>query len=116
MPELNRFEEIIDNLKQYLNTNLEIVKLEVIERSSTFGSSMVGILVVGISVFLFVFTLSIGLGFYLSELLGNSYSGFAIIAGCHLLLALILFIGRKKLIEKPLCDQIIKKLLEKQIP
>ena len=54
MPELNRLEEIIDNLKQYLNTNLEIVKLEVIKRSSTFGSSMVGILVVGISVFLFV--------------------------------------------------------------
>ncbi len=37
MPELNRLEEIIDSLKQYLNTNLEIVKLEVIERSSTFG-------------------------------------------------------------------------------
>ena len=56
MPELNRLEEITDSLKQYLNTNLEIVKLEVIERSSTFGSSMVGILVVGISVFLFVFS------------------------------------------------------------
>ncbi|MDO9152936.1 MAG: phage holin family protein [Paludibacter sp.] len=112
MSEFNKFEEISDSLKQYLMLNYEIVKLQATERASVIGSSLVSSLVVGISAFLFVFTLSIGLGFYLSALLGDAYSGFAIIAAFYFLLAVVLFIGRKKIIEKPLRDKIIKKLLE----
>ena len=112
MPELNQFEEISDSLKQYLMLNYEIVKLQATEKASVIGSSLISSMVVGISAFLFVFTLSIGLGFYLSAVLGNAYSGFAIIAAFYFLIAIILFLGRKKIIEKPLRDKIIQKLLD----
>ena len=91
--------------------NYEILKLQATERASVLGSSLFGLLMVGISAFLFVFTLSIGVGFYLSAVLGNAWSGFAIIAAFYLLIAVILFLGRKKMIEKPLRDKIIDKLL-----
>jgi hypothetical protein len=114
MPELKKLEELTDSLKRYILLNIEIVRLEATKHVSVIGSTVVGSLVVGISVFLFVFSLSIGLGFYLSALLGDSYSGFAIIAGFYFLLAIILFLGRKKFIEKPLRDKIIKKILEEK--
>jgi len=112
MPEFKKLEELSDSLKQYLLLNIEIIKLEATNHVSAIGSTVASSLVVGISAFLFVFTLSIGLGFYLSALLGDSYSGFAIIAAFYFLLATILFMGRKRLIERPLRNKIIEKFLE----
>jgi hypothetical protein len=112
MPEYNKLEEITDSLKEYLLLNFEILKLEATERVSVIGSSLTAILLVGLSVFLLIFTLSIGLGFYLSALLGDTYSGFAIIAAFYFILTIIIFIGRKKMIEKPLRDKIIEKILK----
>lgn len=114
MPEFKKLEELTDSLKQYLLLNIEILKLEATNQISAIGSSVASSLIVGVSAFLFVFTLSIGLGFYLSALLGDTYSGFAIIAAFYFLLCIILFIGRKKLIEKPLREKMIEKILEEK--
>ena len=111
MPEFKKIEEISDNLKQYLILNWEILKLQVTERTSVIGSSLISKLIIGLSAFLFVLTLSIGVGFYLSALLNNTYSGFIIIAGFYLLLTIILFIWRRKMIEQPMRDKIIQKIL-----
>jgi len=116
MPEYNKLEEITDSLKEYLLLNFEILKLEVTERISVIGSSLTAMLLVGLSVFMFVFTMSIGLGFYLSALLGDAYSGFAIIAAFYFLLAIALIVGRKKLIERPLRDKIIEKIMKTPNP
>lgn len=116
MPEYNKLEEITDSVKEYLLLNFEILKLEATERISVIGASLTATLLVGISVFMFVFTLSIGLGFYISALLGNAYSGFAVIAAFYFILAFVLFIGRKKLIEKPLRDKIIEKITKTPNP
>ena len=116
MSEFNKAEEISNGLKQYLMLNYEIVKLQATDKVSVLGSSLFGLLMVGISAFLFAFTLSIGLGFHLSAVLGNAWSGFAIIAAFYFLVAIVLFIGRKKMIEKPLRDKIIDKLLNNPSP
>ena len=112
--EIKKLDELTDSLKQYLMLNVKILKLEIVSKVSSTSSSVAGLLIVSISVFLFVFTLSIGLGFYLSELLGDSYSGFAIIAAFYFLLAIVLSFGRKRFIEKPLRDKIVTKLLEEK--
>lgn len=111
MPEFKKLEEISDQFKEYLIVNYEIVKLHATERASVIGSSLMSSLIIGIAIFLFVFTLSIGLGFYLSALLNNMYSGFLIIAGFYFLLAIILYIGRKRMIQKPMRNKIIQELL-----
>ncbi|NDP22330.1 MAG: hypothetical protein GZ091_14800 [Paludibacter sp.] len=114
MYEFDKIEEITESLKQYVNTNYEIIKLEATERTSVIGSSFVSGLIVGLTAFLFVFTLSIGMGFYLSALLGDSYSGFVIIAAFYFALAIVILIVRKRFIETPLRDKIIRKILEKK--
>lgn len=111
MSEFQKFEDVIEKLKQYLILNFELIKLQATDQASVIGASLISSLIVGISAFLFIFVLSIGLGFYISSVLGNMYAGFLIVAGFYLFLTLILFIGRKKMIEKPMRDKIIQKLL-----
>lgn len=111
MSEFQKFEDVIEKLKQYLILNFELIKLQATDQATVIGASLISSLIVGISAFLFIFILSIGLGFYISSVLGNMYAGFLIVAGFYLLLTLTLFIGRKKMIEKPMRDKIIQKLL-----
>jgi len=113
MSEHVNIEEIADSLKVYVNTNLELIKLELTERVSVLGSSLISNLLVWLVIVLFLFFISLGLAFYLSNLLGNNYSGFIIIAGFYLLIGLILILGKKRLVEKPLRDKIIQELLHK---
>ncbi len=112
MNEFDKIEDITESLKQYVMVNFEIIKLEATERTSAIGSSFLSVVIVASAAFLFLFTLSIGIGFYLSFLLNDTYSGFLIIAGFYFLLALVLFFGRKKFLKSPLRDRIIKEILE----
>ena len=111
MSEFKKMEEFGDSLKQYIQLNYDIIKLEVTKKISEIGSSLLGLLLLGITFFLFVFALSMGIGYYLSYLLGDTFSGFLIIAGFYLVLSIILLLSRHSLIEKPIRDKIIKKLL-----
>ncbi len=111
MSELEKIEGLSDSLKQYIQLNYEIVKLEATRKTSEIGSSLLSSLVLGVALFLFAFALSMYVGFYLSALLGDTFSGFGIIAGFYLLVSIILLLARRKLIENPLRDKIIEKLL-----
>lgn len=110
MPEFGKIEELTENLKKYIATSYELQKLQVIESSSVFGSGLISSLLVGLVVVMFVFFLSLWAGFYLSAIIGDNYSGFLIVAGFYFLFSIILVMLRKKLVEKPLRDKIIRKI------
>jgi hypothetical protein len=112
MNNTEKLDVISEEIKNYLLLNYGIVKLEVTKKTAEVASSLFSATILGISLFIFVFSLSIGLGFYLSALLGDSYSGFGIIAGFYLLITLILLVTRKALIEKPMRNKIVRKILE----
>ncbi len=111
MQEFKKMEDISENIKQYVNTNLEIVKLELTNRTAIIGSELISSIVIGLISFMFLFIFSIGLGFYFSELLNNNFYGFSIVAGFYLVLLLCIVLFRKKLIQTPLRDKIIRKFL-----
>lgn len=114
MPETSRLEAMGESLKQYLVLNIELIKLEVTRRTSEIGSALVSSLILVSSLLLFIFMLSMGLGFYLSSLIGDTFSGFAIVAGAYLLFILLFLMIRKRLVEKPLRDKIVRKMLEQK--
>lgn len=109
-----KIEELTKSIKSYITSNIEIFKLEAVELFSVIGASFISSLLIGVVVFLFVVFLSLCAGFYFSSLFGDNYSGFAIVAGFYLIIAIILIIGRKKIVEKPLQDQIIRKIFNKK--
>lgn len=108
---LEKIEELIEQLKLYSVTTIKVIKLETVERSSALLSNLISRVIIGVIATLFAFFLSLGICFYLSELFNNSYMGFGLVAGFYLLLGIVLIIGRKKLLIKPIRERMIQEML-----
>lgn len=104
-----KLEALTDSLKEYADTNYELIKLEVIDHSSSIISGIITALIVTVILVLFAFFGSMYLAYYLSDVLEINYIGFAIVGGFYLLLAIIIYFNKKNFIEKPVCDIFVGK-------
>ena len=109
-----KLEALTDSLKEYVDTNYELIKLEVIDHTSDIISGLISALIVGVMLILFLFFGSFYLANYLSDLLDINYIGFAIVGGFYLLMALIFHFNKKKLIENRVCNNFIKRKMAKE--
>ena len=107
-------EVMVDHLKKYVATNVEMVRLEFVERTAVIGASLINQLVLGIIFLLFIVTVSIGLGIYLSTYFDNSFAGFFMVAAIYFLIGILLLFSGRKMIEVPSRDLLIKKMLAKE--
>ena len=105
---------LFNNIKEYANIRKELAMLTIAEKSSTAaaGAAAGGILAI-LAFFVFLFG-SLTLGFYLSEKIGNTYSGFLIITGFYLLVALVVYFTQENLIKKPIENGVIKKIFKER--
>lgn len=106
-----KIETLTDSLKEYADTNYELIKLEVIDQSSSIISGIVATLIVMIILILFAFFGSMYVAFYLSDFLGIDYIGFALVAGFYLLVALLIYFNKKDVIEKHVYNSFVEKWL-----
>ena len=113
MPEPVKIEELTFSLKEYATLQIELLKLEAVERVSVVGAEITGGFIVLVTVLLFVVFISLGACLYLSSILQNNYIGFFIVAGFYFLVSLILFIGRKKIVSNPIREKIINNIFSK---
>ena len=106
------FEELISSLKEYFNIQKKIIKLEAAEKASEFFSEAASMIIVVGLFFAVFFFLSFALAYGLSSLLGSMFYGFAIVAGLYLLIAIILFSGKERLLKTPMMNLMIKNLFK----
>jgi hypothetical protein len=103
---------LISNIKEYANIRKELAMLTIAEKSSTAAAGVAAGSILGILALFIFFFGSLTLGFYLSEVIGNTYSGFLIITGFYLLVALIIYFTQENLIKKPIENGMIKKIFK----
>ncbi len=113
MQENKKVEELTESVKNYVNTNIELLKLQLTERISVIAPGLLTSLILAMIGLIFILFLSIVAGFYFSKLLGDFTLGFGIIAGFYLLLGILFLLVKKNIIEKPLRDKIINKIINK---
>jgi hypothetical protein len=113
MPENEKFEQLAESLKKYAATNLELAKLETTEMVSVIGSDLISSILILIVLLLGILFLSLWAAFYLSALLDDRYSGFGIVAGFYMVIALVLMICKKRILERLLKDRIVHKICNK---
>jgi len=104
---LDRTEALVDDFKRYLSTRIELFKLETLDTSSEIGAGVVSRIIVSIAAIFALLFLSVWAALYLSMTLGVPYIGFGIVGGFYTLIFLILLIGRKSVLEKPIRNGII---------
>lgn len=105
---------LITKLKEYAQIRKDLALLTLTEKGSHAVASLLSgsiLVLLGLLVFFFG---SLALGFFLSEMIGNTYAGFFIIAGFYLLLGIIIYLIKDKHIEKPIINRIIKKVFKER--
>ena len=108
-----RPDSIISNLTGYLDTRIDIVKLEAQERvKGVFVSSVHGV-VLGVLGLLFVVFGSIYLGLVLNQVLGSPSAGFGLVAALYLVLAGLFFVGVDKKVFQSVADKLLNNTIYK---
>jgi hypothetical protein len=107
----NTIKSLFQEAGDYLEIRLELLKLKAVDKCCTVVSSVVTGLSIALIGFVFFFILNFGVAFWLGEVLGRLYYGFFIVAGFYALIGLVFYIFRNKIFKEPLCNMIIKKLL-----
>jgi hypothetical protein len=98
--------------KDYADINMELIKLNSIDKIADVLSSLVSRIVIFMFVVMFVLLVNIALSLYLGELLGKDYLGYAVVAVIYLLLIIVINSSKDALIKTPLTNLVIAKLLK----
>lgn len=93
----NLIEPLLEKVKEYGKTSVELIKLKAVDRSSDFLSKFIFHLILSIFIFLGIFTLNIAAALWIGDLLGKTYFGFLIVTGFYVFLVIILLLFRKKI-------------------
>jgi putative superfamily III holin-X len=108
-----KVEELTDHVKDYITTKVEITKLRFAEKTSlTIGNIIAAVVVAVLFLFVILFG-SIAGAWALSDWIGKNYAGFLIVTGFYLVVAIIVWFARNRLIRFPVMNAIIKMLHKK---
>lgn len=103
---------LITNIKEYVNIRKDLAYLTIAEKASGAAAGIAVGSILGILGFFVILFANLALGFYLSEIIGNTYAGFLILTGLYLIISLIVFFTKDKLIKKPIENGVIKSLFK----
>jgi hypothetical protein len=106
----SRVENLADSVKEYVNTRIESVKLNVAEKSSAVISNVIARMVVAVVFIFFMGLASVALSIILGEWIGKAWAGFLVVAGLYLLIGVIVWVGKEKLIRLPVMNALIRQL------
>jgi hypothetical protein len=108
------FNSFKNDILDYLQVRLDILRLEVYEKTSLVMASLFSSIIFAVLLFFMLFFVMMGLGFYLSELLNSNAKGFAIVAVLNLLFVVLFMLLRKGVIEKNIANSILKQLSDEE--
>ncbi len=104
---------LIDKAEQYGKTNIELYKLKAIDKGTDVFASVASRVVIFAILALFLLVLTLGLAFYLGEVLGKNYYGFFAVAAIYAIIAILIMVFRKPL-EDIFNDYIINQIFKEK--
>jgi hypothetical protein len=106
-------ETLFEKAESYGKTSMELLKLNAIDKSVDFASSVATRLVIFMVIALLILMASIGVALWIGDLLGKLYYGFFAVTGFYLLLAILLYPLRNRWIRVPVTNSILTQMLKK---
>lgn len=93
-------DKLVDNLTKYIETKIELIQLDVKEELIGGIAKAISLIIIIVFALLSVLFISLGLGSMLNDYLESTYFGYLIIGLFYLILTLIVFSGREKIVEQ----------------
>ena len=107
-----KLDSLIENLTGYVESRIELTKMEIREEIAKGLSKVVLFMLMGAVFTLFIILISVAVAHLIAKSVG-AFGGFAIVAGFYLLLGLLLFAFKGAISEK-LQDQIVENMKKKK--
>jgi hypothetical protein len=101
------------HLKEYLQTQYEILKLQLVGKLSLSGAWIVSVIIICLIFFISILFLSVGAAIYLSGVLGSYPAGFGLVGAIYLVVGVIALVAKQRILVAPLRDKIINASLNK---
>ena len=108
-----RNDSLIGNLTGYLDTRIDLVRLELQQKVSSVLVSTVHGAALAMLGLLFIIFVSIFAGLALNSALDSSYWGFGIVAGVYLLLLVLVLVGVDKAAFQGIANKALKDTIYK---
>jgi len=108
----NLFESLLENTAEYGKTSIELAKLKALDKTSDVVSSLIPHSIVFALIGAFMLFITLGLAFWLGEILGKIYYGFFVVAAFYGITGIFVHFFMHKWLKKTVCDSIIKKMLK----
>lgn len=105
---------MISNLMGYIDTRIDLVKLEIQSKMKSGFISLLHAILLGFAAFMALIFLNIFLGLLLNHLLDSSFWGFGIVTLFYVILFIILIMGVDKKIFQGIADKTFDNTLYKQ--
>ena len=108
----NIIESLLERTAEYGKTSFELVKLNVVDKTSDGLSSLAAHSIVNVIIGCFLLFINLGIAFWVGDLLGKTYLGFIVVAAFYGLLAFVMHFFIHKWIKRVFYDYLIKKMLD----
>lgn len=107
-----KIEELAAHVKEYINNRISLIKLNTAEKTSRIASYLIAIAMALTFFLFFIIFSSIALAYAFAEWTGKLYWGFLIVAGIYLLLGIIIWAARVKLLQLPIMNALLKEFFK----
>jgi len=109
---VGHIETLFNKAKQYTETSIELYKLSAIDTSADIVYSLASRAILILIISTCITFLNLGLAFLIGNFLGDYFKGFFIISLFYLVVAVIVYAFNKSLIQRPVTDLVITKLMK----
>ena len=108
----SKAEDLVEHTKEYVNTRIRIVKLDVAEKTSGIVANLAAGAIVAVVFLLALIFGSIAGAYAFAEWIGKPYAGFLIVAGIYFLLGIVVWKMRERFIRIPVMNAILRQLFK----
>ncbi len=108
----NSIEQLAATARDYTETKIESAKLAFAEKTALIAANIIGGLVVLLAFTLFIVMLAVGAALLIGEWIGHTWAGFLVVAGICLLKAVVIWAAKKRIIQLPVMNALLKQLFD----
>lgn len=105
-------EEMAGQVKNYIQNGVDRIKLKTAEKTSLVIANIIAVTIVTVVLLLFLVFVSIAGAYALSAWIGRPWAGFLIVGIIYLLIGIIVWKGRERMIRVPVMNNILEQLFK----
>ncbi len=109
-PTLTSIESLLNKSQQYVETQLDLFKLKMVNKSTAVASAIASGIALFLVFFIFFVVLNIGIALLIGDLVGGSFYGFFILAAIYAIIGIVLYAKRDAIFKGPILRFFLKKI------